>query len=131
MRWFLVTALLLLASCGSPPREMKSKLQEIGQADLDVILGELSDPAKREALLPNPHFVVDEYQEFHGDTAQVFQAYASLVFFYLDPSLDLCQVRKYRYLRSARLWERYDVVLRHIPEKYTTAGQDGAEAGNP
>src|SRR5450631_2455033 len=118
IRWFLVLA-LLLAACGSPPKEMRSKLQEIGKSDLDVITGELSDQARREAMLPKPYFIVDEYKEFHGDTARVFQAYASLVFFYLDPSLDLCQVRKYRYNRSARLWERFDVVLRHIPPKYS------------
>ena len=118
IRWYLSLTLLLVA-CGSPPKEMRSKLQEIGQSDLDVITGELSEQARREAMLPKPFFIVDEYQEFHGDTARVFQAYASLVFFYLDPSMDLCQVRKYRYLRSARLWERYDVVLRHIPSKYT------------
>ena len=110
----------LLAACGSPPREMQSKLQEIGKADMDVILKELPEKARREAVLPNPHFVVNEYQEFQGDTARVFQAYASLVFFYLDPSLDLCQTRKYRYRRSARVWERFEVVLQHIPPKYAS-----------
>src|ERR1700748_3278890 len=102
IRWLWISA-LLLAACGSPPEEMQKKLQEIGQSDLDFIIGELSDTTKSQAMLPKPHFVVDEYQEFHGDTAQVFQAYASLIFFYLDPSMDLCQVRKYRYLRSSRL----------------------------
>jgi hypothetical protein len=70
--------------------------------------------------------VVNEYQEFKGDTARVFQAYASLAFFYLDPSLDLCQIRKYRYNRSARVWERFDVVLEHIPPKY--AGADSGDS---
>jgi hypothetical protein len=125
LRWvtFLV---LLFAACGSPPKEIQKKLQEIGRLDLDVILGDLPEKARREAMLPKPYFVVDEYQEFQGDTARVFQAYASLVFFYLDPSLDLCQVRKYRYRRSARLWERFDVMLRHIPQKYVS----GAVAGD-
>jgi hypothetical protein len=113
-----VSAFLLLAGCGSPPGEIRKKLREIGQSDLEVILGELSEKARREALLPQPFFVVDEYQEFHGDTAIVFQAYAALAFFYLDPGLDLCQIRKYRYRRSARLWERYEVVLRHFPPRY-------------
>ena len=111
---------LLFAACGSPPKEIQKKLQEIGRLDLDVILADLPEKARREALLSKPYFVVDEYQEFKGDTARVFQAYASLVFFYLDPSLDLCQVRKYRYRRSARLWERFDVMLRHIPPKYVS-----------
>ena len=112
---------LVLAGCGSPPREIQNKLQEIGQADLDLIVKELPEKARREALLAKPYFKVEDYREFHGDTARVFQAYASLVFFYLDPSLDLYQVRKYRYRRSARLWERFEVTLRHIPPKYTGA----------
>ena len=110
---------------------MQKKLQEIGQSDLEVILRDLPEKARREALLPKPYFLVDEYREFQGDTARMFQAYASLVFFYLDPSLDLCQVRKYRYRRSARLWERFDVVLRHIPLKYASPAADGdASAGH-
>jgi hypothetical protein len=124
---------ILLGACGSPPQEMQRKLQDIGRADMDVIVHDLSPTARQQALLSKPYFVVDEYQEFKGDTARMFQAYASLVFFYLEPSLDLCQVRKYRYNRSARLWERFDVVLEHIPPKYaagTPLGDSiaGAEA---
>lgn len=120
----------LLVACGSPPREMQKKLQEMGRADLDVILKDLPEKARHEALLSNPRFVVDEYQEFQGDTARVFQAYAALAFFYLDPSLDLCQIRKYRYRRSARVWERFEVVLQHVPPKYASEGPDGASAGD-
>lgn len=130
LRWFTFLV-LLFAACGSPPKEIQKKLQEIGRLDLDVILADLPEKAHREAMLPKPYFVVDEYQEFQGDTARVFQAYASLVFFYLDPSLDLCQVRKYRYRRSARLWERFDVMLRHIPPKYfsNALAEDSSQGG--
>ena len=110
--WFL------LQSCGSPPKEMEGKLQEIGKSDLEFIVSELSEKARHEAVLAKPFFVVDKYEEFKGDSARVFQAYAVLVFFYLDPSLDLCQVRKYRYNRSARVWERFEAVLEHFPPKY-------------
>jgi hypothetical protein len=113
-----IALVFLLAACGSPPEEIQSKLRDIGRSDLEIILADLPDKARRGAALPNPVFVVDEYVEFQGDTAIVFQAYASLVFFYLDPSLGLCQMRKYRYRRSARLWERYEVRLRHFPSKY-------------
>jgi len=126
LSWSLALG-LLLGACGSPPQEMQQKLQEIGRADLDIIVHELSDTARSEALLARPHFVVDEYKEFKGDTAREFQAYASLVFFYLDSSLDLCQVRKYRYNRSSRTWERFDVVLEHVPPKY--AGKEDADSG--
>ena len=111
-------AVLIPLGCGSPPGEIRKKLGEIGRADLEVILSELPEKAAREAGLPRPFFTVGEYREFRGDSGMVFQAYASLVFFYLDPALDLCQVRKYRFRRSARLWERYEVVLRHFPPRY-------------
>ena len=113
--------LLLLSGCGSPPEEIRSKLWEIGRDDLAVIVGELPDQA-RQVRLPTPYFVLDEFKEFHGDTARVFQAYASLAFFYIDPSLDLCQTRKYRYRRASRVWERYESKLRHFPPKYQPSG---------
>ncbi len=134
-RWALslVVALgfgVLLQACGSPPKEMQSKLQEIGRADLAFIISEFSEQTRHDAVLAKPYFLVDEYQEFKGDTARVFQAYASLVFFYLDPSLDLCQVRKYRYNRSARVWERFEVVLEHFPPKYA-GGQVNGDSSLP
>ena len=70
-------------------------------------------------MLAKPYYKVDEYQEFHGDTAIVYQAKATLVFFYLDPSLDLCQMRKYRYKTTSGIWDRYEVKLIHFPKKYS------------
>jgi hypothetical protein len=107
--------------CSSSPETMKAKLDEIAKEDLEGIIKELPAKAKK-SMLYKPYYVVDQYQEFHGDTAIVFQANASLIFFYLDPSLDLCQIRKYRYKRSSRIWDRYDVKLKHIPEKYAGSG---------
>ena len=112
--------LLLFFGCGSPPKEIRSKLWEIGRDDLGVIVGELPDQA-RQVRLSTPYFVLDAYQEFQGDTARVFQASATLAFLYLDPSLDLFQTRKYRYRRAARVWERYESKLRHFPPKYQLA----------
>ena len=113
--------LFLFAGCGSPPEEIRSKLWDIGKDDLAVIIGELSDQT-RQVRLPAPFFVLDDFKEFRGDTARVFQAYASLAFFYLDPSIDLCQTRKYRYRRAARVWERYESLLRHFPPRYQPSG---------
>ena len=96
---------------------MKERLDRIGAEDLKGIVAELPSKAKG-AMLRKPYFVVDQYQEFHGDTAIVYQAKAVLVFFYLDPTVDLCQIRKYRYKRSTGVWDRYDVALKHVPEKY-------------
>lgn len=109
---------VLLAGCGSSTKTMQKNLEEIAGEDLQDIVKEIPTPAKA-SLLAKPYFKVDEFQEFHGDTAIVYQAKATLVFFYLDPSLDLCQVRKYRYKTSSGLWDRYDVKLMHFPKKYS------------
>ncbi len=127
-KWFFAAGALawFLLACGAPSDVIQKELQDIGKADLEVIVKSLPEMAQREALLPKPYFVVDTLAIYHGDSSLVFQAYAKLVFFYLDPSLDLCQVRKYRYRRSARVWERFDVVLRHIPSKYSHSGMKAA-----
>lgn len=123
-RLILLLSLLgagLLGGCTSSPETLRAKLEEIGKSDLQDILNDLPPKAKG-AILAQPRFVVHEFKEFQGDTAIVFQAYASLVFFYLDPELDLCQVRKYRYKTSSRIWDRYEVKLKHIPRKYSGTG---------
>ncbi|MDB5049509.1 MAG: hypothetical protein JWO30_2580 [Fibrobacteres bacterium] len=113
----LAVCAVFWSGCGSSTDTMQRKLDVIAGEDLQDIIKEIPDKAKG-SMLAKPYYKVDEYQEFHGDTAIVFQAKAVLVFFYLDPSLDLCQVRKYRYKTSAGLWDRYDVKLMHFPKKY-------------
>jgi hypothetical protein len=108
----------LWMGCTSSPETMRVKLDQIAKEDLQGIIAELPPKAKL-AMLAKPYYTIDEYKEFHGDTAIAFQAYAKLIFFYLDPTVDLCQIRKYRYKRSARVWDRYDVELKHVPEKYS------------
>jgi hypothetical protein len=97
---------------------MQKKLEKIGESDLQDIIAEIPPQAKA-SKLARPYFKIDEYKEFHGDTAVVFQAMATVYFFYLDPSLDLCQMRKYRYKRTAGMWDRYEVKLVHFPSKYS------------
>ena len=113
----LITLACFLAGCSSSTDTMQRKLEKIAGEDLKDILAEIPDKAKG-SVLSNPHYKVDEFLEFHGDTAIVYQAKATLVFFYLDPALDLCQVRKYRYKSSSGIWDRYDVKLVHFPKKY-------------
>lgn len=108
---------VLVIGCGTSPETMKKRLEEIAKSDLKDILLEVPESAKS-AKLAKPYYVVDEYEEFSGDTARVYEARAVLVFFYLDPELNLCQVRKYRFKRSSGVWDRYDVQLRHFPKKY-------------
>ncbi|MEO7778973.1 MAG: hypothetical protein ABIY63_15680 [Fibrobacteria bacterium] len=114
----LCSLAVLLSGCGSSTKTMQKKLEEIAMEDLQDIIKEVPSKAKS-AMLRKPYFKIDDFQEFHGDTARVYQAKATLVFFYLDPSLDLCQVRKYRYKTSSGLWDRYDVKLIHFPKKYS------------
>lgn len=113
----LAAIAVMVAGCGTSPETMKRRLDEIAKSDLQDILMEVPETAKS-AKLAKPYFVVDEYEEFRGDTARVFEARAVIVFFYLDPELNLCQVRKYRFKRTAGIWDRYDVRLRHFPKKY-------------
>lgn len=114
----IIALACFLAGCSSSTDTMQKRLEKIGSEDLSDILAEIPDKAKG-AVLAKPHFKVDEFLEFHGDTAIVYQAKATLVFFYLDPSLDLCQVRKYRYKTSSGVWDRYEVKLVHFPKKYS------------
>ena len=111
-------AVAALGGCGSSTNTMQKRLDDIAAEDMQDIIRDIPDRAKG-AKLAKPYYKVDEYQEFHGDTAIVYQAKAVLVFFYLDPSLDLCQVRKYRYKTSAGVWDRYEVKLMHFPKKYS------------
>lgn len=117
----LLAVCCLLAGCGSSTDTMQRKLDKIANEDLQDIIKEIPEKARSMAL-SKPYFKVDEYQEFHGDTAIVYQAKATLVFFYLDPSLDLCQVRQYRYKTTSGIWDRYDVKLMHFPKKYYGIG---------
>lgn len=114
--WAGMAALLLMA-CMANTVELKQALDVTAKEDLKIIIDDLPASA-RAAVLPQPHYVIDEFEEFQGDTARVFQARAVLVFFYLNPNINLCQVRKYRFNRSASAWERYEVELRHTPTKY-------------
>lgn len=125
MRTILLLAVFtgILGGCGTSPETMKNRLDEIAKADLSDILKEVPETAKS-VKLAKPHFVVDEYQEFHGDTSRVYQARAVLVFFYLDPGINLCQVRKYRFKRSMGTWDRYEVKLMHFPKKYLGTAVD-------
>ena len=115
--WALLVA-LAWCGCGSSSGSMQKKLEKIAAEDMQDILAEIPAQA-RQAKLAKPYYKIGEYREFHGDTAIVFQAMATLYFYYLDPSLDLCQMRKYRYKRTAGMWDRYEVKLVHFPAKFS------------
>jgi hypothetical protein len=115
---FWATAWILGQGCSASHQSLVDSLEEIGKADLQDILNDLPPTAKG-SVLAKPYFVRDEFEQFKGDSSIVYQARAVLVFFYLDPTLNLCQVRKYRYRTTSGFWDRYDVKLIHIPEKFT------------
>lgn len=117
----LLAACLSLCGCLSSSETLNEKLHAIARSDLQDILNDLPPKAKS-AVLAKPYYEVDEFREFPRDSAIVFQAYAAVIYFYLDPDLGLCQVRKYRYKTSSRVWDRYDVKLRHVPRKYSGTG---------
>lgn len=113
-----LVAVSLLVGCGSSTETMQKKLDRISAQDLQDIVAEIPPKAKSVTLV-KPYFRVDKYTEFHGDTAIVYQAMATVYFFYLDPSMGLCQLRQYRYKRTSEMWDRYEVRLIHTPEKFS------------
>lgn len=119
LRAFLLVAAtwLLWDGCSASHKTLTDSLDEIGIADLKDIVADLPPKAKG-AILSKPYYIRDEYEEYMGDSSIVFQARATLIFFYLDPKLDLCQVRKYRYRTTSGFWDRYDVKLIHVPKKF-------------
>jgi len=118
MGMLVFAASLLWNACSASHGTLTSSLDEMAKSDLHDILSDLPISAKS-AILGKPYFDIAEYEEYHGDSSLVYQARATLVYFYLDPSLDLCQVRKYRYRTTSGFWDRYEVKLIHIPKKYT------------
>jgi hypothetical protein len=92
-------------------------LRETAAEDMGIILADIPKTA-RGSLLAKPYYVIDDFEEFTGDTALAYQGRAVLVYFYLEPSVGFCQVRKYRFKRSSRSWERYQVDLMHTPRKF-------------
>lgn len=114
---FLGLCALVAVGCMASSSKIKESLEEAAKEDLKIIVADLPATASS-AKLYKPYYIVDEFEEFTGDTALVYQARAKLVFFYLDASVDLCQIRKYRFKRSNHSWERYENELKHIPQKY-------------
>gem|GEM_PF-1828610 len=108
---------LLLVQCMSSSHDLRKYLSEAAEEDMKVILQDIP-PGAKSAVLTKPYYIIDEFEEFKGDTALVYQARAQVVFFYLDASVGLCQIRKYRFKRRAHSWERYQVDLKHTPQRF-------------
>jgi hypothetical protein len=120
--WLILSlAWILLEGCGTSHESLLDSLQKMGDSDLKDIIADLPPKAKG-SILRKPYFVRQEYEEYHGDSSIVYQARATLIFCYLDPNLDLCQVRKYRYKTTSRFWDRYEVKLLHFPANFTGTG---------
>lgn len=107
---------LLLCGCTASRKDLEEKLEEIAARDLEDILKEMKAKRLTAQLTPSPRYRVKELTEFEGDSARVYQAMATVLFFYFQ-GIDLCQERKYRFNTSGRFWDRYEVRLRHIPRE--------------
>ena len=101
--------------CTSSPETLQAKLDEIGnERSRRISCNDLPAKAKG-AVLAKPYYVVDEFKEFQGDTAIVFQAYATAGLLLPGPVPWTCaRSAKYRYKTSLRIWDRYEVKLKHF-----------------
>ena len=107
-----VCGLFCIWACSSSPEGLRRKIEELAGSDLEDIIAEHGERGLDSLLSGNPCFEVVEFKIFQGDTARVFRAYARVNFYYLK-SLRLYQTRKYRYNTTVKVWDRYDIKLKH------------------
>ena len=105
--------LFCLWACSASPEVLRRKMEKLAASDLEDILAEHRERGLDSLLSGEPYFEIAEFKTFKGDTARVFRAYAKVNFYYLE-SLKFFQVRKYRYNAAVKLWDRYDIKLKHL-----------------
>ncbi|MFC1585650.1 hypothetical protein ACFL5V_08900 [Fibrobacterota bacterium] len=107
---------------------MKKELEVLSRADLADILSELKERGVDSVCSEEPHFEIVEFEVFQGDTGRVFKAYAKVNFYYLK-KLKLYQSRKYRYNTTVKVWDRFDIKLKHLYSEPKKPGQQAPEGG--
>lgn len=110
--WSAGVFLLLIAGCSPDYSEAKEKLHPLLSSDLKFVVEEVKNKSQDSLLLKRPFYFIEDYREFHGDSSGKYLAYVEAHFYYLErPKLH--QVRKYRFAKNGRFWDRYEVVLQH------------------
>ncbi len=123
MNWIKISALSLLIlvvplsgiSCsGESDEAAKKKLEVILEDDLKVILEGIPDTA----LIEKPYYNLFSYKQYEKGN---YSKKAEADFFFMK-SVHVKIVRKYRYHRSKRMWERYYNEYGFISENADSAG---------
>ena len=93
--------------CSEAPERIESKLHPYLQEDLKFMVAELLKAnGTKEDLLDTPYYVVKDFRQFEGASAEIYSAYAEVDFF-VYKKIKLYQKRKYRYDTHYRKWDRY------------------------
>lgn len=103
---------LLLLSCTVSKDSLNESLNNLAKTDLDDIVLEIRDSGADSIISENPEYKIVDFKFFKGDSGRAYKAYACVHFFYLS-SLNLHQIRKYRFNSVANFWDRYDIKLKH------------------
>jgi hypothetical protein len=108
--------LFLVWGCSPSQDSLRRGIERLAASDLKKIVMNLEQRGVDSVISETPHFEVAEFIVFRGDSARVYRAFAEVNFYYLK-ALKLYQVRKYRYNSSIRVWECYDIKLKHLYTK--------------
>ena len=105
----LVLVLPVFFGCGEPDGLVRQKLDLVLEDDLKVMVEEIrrKDPS---AVLEKPYYRVVQYENY---TKSVMFQRKAVVEFYYFRTIQMMQVRKYRYSNLQRQWHRYYKALEY------------------
>lgn len=113
--WVVVVALVALSACSGENEELsRKKLDVICSDDLSAII----DSIAVENLIEKPYYKLVFYKNY--DEGKYSKK--AIAEFYFLKKVSVKVVRKYRYLRSVRMWDRYsnEYVFMHDSTTATT-----------
>lgn len=106
---FAAVLVLAFACGGGPSKRVEKELTVILDDDLKGIVSELADTA----VLDSPYYRIISYQYFPKDERF---SYKAVVDFYYFKSIHVKQVRKYRYQKLQKKWDRYFKHYQNLPD---------------
>jgi hypothetical protein len=100
----LIVLCLVAAGCsGESEQFIEEKFRFILDDDLKAIVAEIKEKDST-ALLSKPYYRIESYEHFKQ--GRMFSHKAVVHFFYLK-SIQMIQIRKYRYSPTMGQWQRY------------------------
>ncbi len=107
--FFAVFLVLMPACAGGPSKRVQTELYVILDDDLKGIVSELPDSV----ISDSAYYRITSYQYF--PKAEKF-SYKAVVDFYYFKSIRVKQVRKYRYRKMQKTWDRYSKEYQNLPD---------------